>query len=217
MILAGRGWPELARLDPREPWGRRRIEGPAEHPWPDDTCLVFSQETSAFLAHLLARVAHGPGAGPGTAVGPGWVATAGAPGGLYSTACDDAGFSVASRTLANGREVLASWSGPGTLRRASFRDLPESTPVGLVLTPPKLDPPKRAVWITRVEVHPAGEAWSIRLSGRRYPDGAGFRPSWKRIRPHALLAACLGGVGPVHESHLGVVTPALVFDGLLLA
>jgi hypothetical protein len=215
MFLAARSWNDLARRRAREPWAERHTDPDPSHSWPEDTQLVFSPETSAFLVNILARVAHHPAAEPGAAVGSGWVLNIGGKSGLHGSDTDDAGFPVESRVLADGRHVLATWGGPGQIRRASFRDEPEPTPSSLVLHPPQIDPPRRAVWITRADIHPSGDSWLIRLEGRMYPDGAAFRPCWKRLRPSALLDACLGGVGPAHESYLGVVTPAVVFDTLL--
>ena len=216
LIHASRSWADLTRRDPIASWRERTTEPDPDHPWPDDAQLVFSPETSAFLVHLLARVEHNTAVEPGRAVGRGWVLRTGGPETLFGSDFDDAGFPVGKRILADGRHVLGSWGGEGQLRRASFRDIPEPTPSSLVLEPPRIDPPKRAVWVTRADVHPSGDSWSIRLEGRRYPDGAGFRPFWKRASPGFLIDACLGGIGPAHESHLGVVTPALVFDSLLL-
>ena len=216
MFLAARSWLDLTRRRPDLRWGERLVDPDPVHPWPDDAQLVFSPETSAFLVHLLARVAHHPAAEPGSAVGSGWVLHVGAKDTLYGCDADDAGFPVEPRMLADGRHVLGNWGGPGHFRRASFRDEPEPTPSSLVLDPPRIDPPKRAAWVTRADVHPSGDAWLIRLEGRRYPEGASFRPCWKRVRPRVLLDACLGGVGPAHEGHLGVVTPAVAFDSLLL-
>lgn len=216
LIQASRNWSEFRRGGPAAAWNERLDEPNADRPWPGDAQLIFSPETSAYLALLLARVAHHPTIEPGRPVGPGWVLSSGQRQSLFGSDVDDAGFATRKRILADGRHVLGNWAGPGQLRRASFRDAPEPTPLPLQLDPPKLDPPKRAVWVTRVEIHPSGDCWAIRLHGRRYPEGAGFRPCWERVRPQNLIDACLGGVGPAHESYTGVTTPALVFDRLLL-
>lgn len=216
MFMAGRNWSDFQRLDPSASWRDRFCGGNPEHPWPAGAPLIVCPETSASLIRLLARFAHHPQARPGSRVGPGWVLSAHSRTTLLGSAVDDAGFAVEPRLLADGRLIVGTWGGPGGLRRASFRDPPESMPTSLVLEPPRVDPPKRAVWVTRADVHPTGDSWLIRLHGRRYPEGAGFQPCWRRVKPHVLLEACLGGVGAVHESHFGVVTPALVLDGLML-
>ncbi len=215
LFLAARSWSALKRMDPAKPWQDRIARNGAPKAWPIDARLVFSPETSAFLVLLLARVAHHPRATEGARVGPGWVLSTNRPGGLFGTVADDAGFPAEERLLADGREVVGLWGGQGQLRRGSYRDAPESTPVPLVLEPPTLDPPRRAVLVTRVDVHPAGLSWLVQLHGRRYPDGAAFEPHWTRLKPQLLLQACLGGVGAAMESHNGVTTPALVFDPFL--
>ncbi len=215
LFLAARGWSELLRLDPTEAWRDRALSRGRERPWPDDAKLVFSPETSAILARMLATTTHRPGASLGAPVGPGWVLTARPDddaGSLFGSLVDDAGFPSTSRVLADGHHVTGDWGGPGSLRRASFRDSPEPVPVSLRMHPPRLDPPKRSVWVTRIDLHPAGDGWMAELHGRQYPDGAAFRPTWMRLRPQRLLETCLGGVGPARSSHIGMTTPALVFD-----
>jgi hypothetical protein len=219
LFVSARGWHELLRLDPLEAWADRSSGQPRETPWPDDAKLVFSPETSASLAWMLALVTHHPEIRPGATVGPGWVLTARPqddPGSLFGSAMDDAGFPSESRVLADGRHVTGDWGGPGSLRRGSFRDIPEPTPVSLRITPPRLDPPKRSVWVTRIDLHPADDHWMAELHGRQYPDGAAFQNRWARLEPQRLVEACLGGIGPARRSHLGMTTPALVFDAWLL-
>ena len=218
LFVAARGWRELRRLDLAEAWRDRALSQHRERSWPDDVKLVFSPETSAILAQMLATTTHHPGADPGTPVGPGWVLTArpdDAAGSLFGSCVDDAGFPSTSRILADGRHVTGDWGGPGSLRRASFRDSPKPAPVSLRMDPPRLKPPKRSAWVTRIDLHPAGDGWMAELHGRRYPDGAAFRPRWTRLRPLQLLETCLGGLGPARSSHVGMTTPALVFDAWL--
>ncbi len=218
LFLAARSWREMSRLEPARAWLERSLESAGEHPWPDDAKLVFSPETSAFLAHLLATVAHRPGIEPGNPVGPGWVLTArpgDEPACLFGSVVDDAGFTGESRILADGNHVVDDWGGPGSLKRASFRDVPEPSAVSLRLKPPRIDAPHRSVWITRIDLHPADAGWLAELHGRRYPDGAALCPKWCRLRPQELLETCLGGLGEPFASHLGTTTPALVFDAFL--
>jgi len=218
LFLAARGWRELLRLDPTEAWRDRALSEDGERPWPDDAKFVFSPETSAILAKMLAITTHRPGTNPGTPVGPGWILTARPDedaGSLFGSRVDDAGFPSTGRILADGRNVTGDWGGPGSLRRASFRDPPEPVPVSLRMEPPRLDPPKRSAWVTRIDLHPAGDGWMAELHGRQYPDGPAFRPKWMRLRPQRLLETCLGGVGPARSSYVGMTTPALVFDAWL--
>jgi len=215
LFLAARSWHALLRLDPSGAWRDRAAGEGRKRSWPDDARVVFSPETSAFLARMLAATMHHPGASPGAPVGPGWVLTARPeddPSSLFGSRVDDAGFPSTSRILADGRHVTGDWGGPGSLRRASFRDAPEPVPVSLRMDPPRLDPPKRSVWVSRIDLNPAGDRWIAELHGRRFPDGAAFRPRWVRLRPNRLLETCLGGIGSARGSHLGMTTPALVFD-----
>jgi hypothetical protein len=215
LFLAARGWRELRRLDPAQAWLDRAPGQDRERAWPDDAKLVFSPETSAMLARSLATVTHHPGTEPGAPVGPGWVLTARPeddPASIYGSRVDDAGFLSTNRTLADGRHVIGDWGGPGSHRRASFRDSPEPVPVSLRMDPPRLDPPKRSAWVTRIDLHPAGDNWIAELHGRQFPDGAAFQPHWVRMSPRRLVETCLGGIGPARRSHLGMTTPALVFD-----
>jgi len=217
VFAAARTWGALSRADRAEAWRDRAPGAGHDFPWPDDARLVFSPETSAILAHMLVRTAHHPFVEPGTPVGPGWVLTADPTNhqaAIFGSSADDAGFSRTTRFLADGRHVIGSWGGPGTLRRGSFRDPPQPEPVNLSLEPPKIDPPRRAIWITSIDLHPAADGWTVRLQGRRYPDGAPLRPKWTRFHPQLLLKACLGGLGPARESHVGMTTPALVFEEL---
>ena len=219
LFLSARGWHDLLRLDPLGGWADRSPGESRESSWPNDAKLVFSPETSATLAWMLALVTHHPGTRPGGIVGPGWVLTARPrddPGSLFGSTMDDAGFPSQSRALADGRHVTGDWGGPGSLRRASFRDTPEPTPVSISLTPPRVDPPKRSVWVTRIDLHPAGEHWIAELHGRQYPDGSALQTRWARLEPQRWVEACLGGIGPARRSHLGMTTPALVFDAWLL-
>lgn len=219
LIVAARGWSHLQEEDVAALWRARDASRTGRRAWPTDAPLVFSAETSCFLVRMLAGASHRPGIDPGDPVGPGWLLTLhpkGDSGRLFGSHRDDAGFTVESRLLADGKQVLDDWGGPGSLRRGSFRDLPEASPVSLSLEPPHIDPPKRAIWISGVDLHPGGTGWNVRLEGREYPDGSPFEPHWVSVDPSRLLRGCLGGLGPVHQGHLGVSSPALVFeDGVL--
>ena len=61
LFLAARSWRELLRLDPAEAWRDRALNQDHERPWPEDARFVFSPETSAILARMLATTTHRPG------------------------------------------------------------------------------------------------------------------------------------------------------------
>jgi hypothetical protein len=217
LFLAARSWREWLDREISGSWADRTTGLVRETPWPEDARVVFSPETSASIARALAGVLHRPGVEPGAAVGSGWIVRSNADPGssLLGSAADDAGFPTSERILADGRHVVGDWGGPGSLRRGSFRDSPESTPICLKIDPPRVDPPRRSVWVSRLNLHPGGDGWIVELHGRRFPDGASFRPRWARLRPRRLVESCLGGIGPARSSHHGTVTPALVFDAWL--
>ncbi|NIM00603.1 MAG: hypothetical protein GTN89_06995 [Acidobacteria bacterium] len=217
MFLAARCWREWLGQDVAAAWADRDPGSPRDASWPDDAKVVFSPETSAFVGRALVGALHGPDAELGFKVGSGWVVRSNADPAtsLFGSVSDDAGFPPPAGVLADGRHVVGNWVGPGNLRRGSFRDLPESKPVCLEIDPPRIDPPKRSVWVSRLSLHPAEDGWLVELHGRQYPDGASFRPRWAHVRPQRIVESCLGGIGPGRTSHHGTISPSLVFDAWL--
>ena len=210
-FLAERGWSAFTRRSfapERAAAGDRQV--------PEGVSPVLSAAAAARLVLLLARRFHAPGMRPGLPVGPGWVLRADEPDGLFGARFDDVGFAAAPRELSDGERTRDVWGGPGSWRRASFRDRPEPLPNTLRLDPPKAAPPPPHVWVEHVDVRPAGEGWSMRFHPQNDPEGLRWSPWTWRVAPESLLRACLGGVGPVRTSHHGVATPALVFDGCRL-
>ncbi len=217
MFLAARSWRDWLRQDALATWDERAPGPPREAEWPADAKVVFSPETSASIARALVLALHRPGVEAGAPVGSGWVVRSNGepPRGLFGALVDDAGYPVSPRILADGRHVVADWGGPGSFRRGSFRDPPASNPVCVEVDPPRIDPPRRSVWVTALALHPAADGWLAELHGREFPDGSSFRPRWARLRPQRLIESCLGGLGSARTSHHGLGTPALVFDAWL--
>ena len=73
---------------------------------------------------------------------------------------------------------------------------------------------------TALSVHPVEpRRWILRVEGALLDQGrpgAVLRPSFVSISPEELARRCVATVGPTRLSHLGVETPALVFDNLSL-
>jgi len=59
-------------------------------------------------------------------------------------------------------------------------------------------------------VHGLGEEWVVETCG------VGAETGWIRTTPRELAKRCLGGWGEFRQTHLGVGTPGLVFDGLVI-
>jgi hypothetical protein len=180
--------------------------------------VLFTPECSARLALALARELH-EGASGELAVGPGWRVTddPAMRGALFGAEFDDLGHPTSSTELADGNRRLADLARPGHYRRSSFRDRPQPRPFHLVVAATPGEPAPDSLLVDRLEVHPSGEAWVLLAGGRSMrAEGSWPRFSDVRIRtsPQELALRCIAGVGPPRESHLGLVTPALLFEGL---
>jgi len=178
----------------------------ASHGRDQDPSIALSSEAAAPLVAALATRFHGEGAGTGAAVGVGWhleddpLHFEGVAGGVF----DDAGFPSARSTLAEGGMIVGTLGGPGTYRRPSFRDAPQSgTSTVIVLPDPVFAPDPRQV-VRRCRVLPLEvDSWVLDLGTRSV-----------RADPRDLLSACAGAFGAPRMTAEGVFTPALVFEGL---
>ena len=184
--------------------------------------VTFSAEAAALLVAGLTRALH---AGPGSAgmsVGPGWqvVDDPLAPDALFGGSFDDAGFATRRRTLADGARGTDELSGPGSLRRPSFRDPPRAMPFHLVLAAGQEDPGDDGLLVSELAVHPLPDGgWILECDGilRRGAEwGPAVRGGLISTTPAALARACVARIGPARDSHRGVRTPALRFEGLIV-
>ena len=73
---------------------------------------------------------------------------------------------------------------------------------------------------TALDVHPvAPDRWVLGIEGavlERGSPGGALRPSFALVAPEDLVRRCVATIGPARTSHLGVETPALLFDALSL-
>jgi hypothetical protein len=192
--FTGRRWNELL-ADRNRAGGRRG--------------LLFTPESAATLVSALVRSFHADESSLGKPAGPGWrvaddplssVA-------LFGGSFDDAAFKTERRLLANGRRITGAIAGPGNLLRASFRDPPLPLPMHLVVEPGLEEQPGDPIPITDLTIHPlsAGE-WAIQVGSGQI-----------RTSPEELIRRCVAAIGPQKLSHNGVLTPALLFEGLHLS
>jgi hypothetical protein len=113
--------------------------------------------------------------------------------------------------------VTGAIVGPGTDRRASFRDPPSPAPANLVVARSDCDPPQRLLQVDALTLHVAGGAgWIVDCRGVVLDRGesSGLARAWVRIAPGDLIRRCVATLGPQRESFRGVLTPALLFDAL---
>jgi len=220
LILASRAW---NRLDP-EGFGRlfagRVASGPELHePEPTDAPVLFSPETSATLVSTLIRT--GLSFDMGLPVGPGLQVTDAPdePDALFGGRFDDLGLRASRQAVADGRSLLRL-PASGRYRRPSFRDVPVALPAHLVVAPPESAPPQRRWSVHRLAIHVlSAERWILELDATSWKRGepAGcIRGAHVATGPRELLAGCFAGVGPAAASHRGVLTPALLFEGLAI-
>jgi hypothetical protein len=220
LLVAGRGWGELspagwAELQADRTWPRGRPGRTPSGP----TAVLFSPEASAVLVVGLARSFHADPSALGRPVGPAW-RLEDKPldeGALFGGLFDDARFVTARRELADGSEVVGLVTGPGHLRRHSFRDPPHPSPAHLVVPPRAGALPARGVLVSRLRLHSLGaDDWVLECAGGVIERGEpGPRVEGTiRIPPGDLVRRCTATFGEPRESYRGVNTAALLFEGL---
>jgi hypothetical protein len=218
LIVASRGFDRLRAEGWAELMTDRAVHGPSGAPATAGLPLLFTGETSALLVQALAHAVHGAGAAPVKTVGPGWrlADDPRAPGALFGGRFDDAGFPTNRTVLADGDRLLVHLEERGHWRRPSFRDRPLVMPANLVVDPPTVEPPERALRVSGLSIHPlAPDRWVLEVEGTFLEAGKPVRSAptgWIETSPGALVERCLGGVGPPRSFHRGVTTPALLFD-----
>jgi hypothetical protein len=159
----------------------------------------------------------------GFPVGPAWrvVDDPGHTMALFGGSFDDAGFATGRTPLADGQRAVGRIAGKGHFRRPSFRDRPIPMPSHLtVLAEGNGPPPTRGVLVTALTLHPLQpDHWMLEIDGAHLEDGRPgpvLRSAIVAVSPMELVRRCAAAVGPARLSHLGVETPALVFDNLTL-
>jgi len=219
LVGAARSLDRLATGD----WADRlRSRDPQELPdrSPDGLLTLFSPETSAVLVNAMARTVHREGKRSDVSVGTGWDLRwePNATGALMGGAFDDVAMQGEARRLADGNRALASLGGPGWWRRPSFRDPPQLVAQNLVLPDGSKPPENPCFWVTDATIHPMGaQGWLLQLSGTVRQAGepiGSVAERFLRCTPAELVQRCVGRVGESKQSHLGLVTPALLFRGL---
>jgi hypothetical protein len=170
----------------------------------------------------LARTLHAGTCEVGVEVGPAWkvVDDPGHPQALYGGSFDDAGFATVRKQLADGHRACGRIDAPGHYRRPSFRDRPTPMPSHLVVASTPREVLSEGVVATALTVHPVEpDRWLLGIEGALLKEGrpgARLRPSFASVAPGDLVRRCVSTVGPPRLTHLGVETPALVFDNLSL-
>ncbi len=224
VIVAHRRWQELPTnawsevLEDR--WVSDRIAAPAPtRPTP----VLFSPECAAILVLALVKALHTYGPDPGFSVGPAWrvVDDPGHSGALFGGSFDDAGFPTRRTVLAENRRAVGRIGGEGHYCRPSFRDRPVPMASHLtVLTDGEGAAPARGVLVTALTLHPLQpDHWMLEIDGAHLEGGRpgpALRSAVVSVSPGELARRCVAAVGPARPSHLGVETPALVFDNLML-
>jgi hypothetical protein len=222
-LVARRRWSEL----PPDAWLEvledRKLPDRGDSPPPTAAVpVLFNPECSALLVVALAKTLHAGAREPGIEVGPAWK--------VYDDPChaqalfggsfDDVGFTTRRKRLANGHRTSGRIDARGHYRRPSFRDRPIPLPSHLLVSATARGAPTEGVVATALSVHPVDYGrWLLRIEGALLDHGrpgAVLRPSFVSISPEDLALRCVATVGPPRPSHLGVETPALVFDNLSL-
>lgn len=185
-------------------------EGPIAGRRAQLTSLVLQPEPAAQLVSALVRSFHHDAAMLGARVGEGWNLSddPGTEDPVLGGFFDDAGFPTGRTGLADGSRVVGTIGTKGFLRRGSYRDRPSPLAGSLVMAPRPISAPLTSLWVRRLKLHPLDNRhWVLETYG-------GAKPVFFRVDPAQLLERCVGGVGAPRQTSRGVLTPALVFDGL---
>jgi hypothetical protein len=180
--------------------------------------LVLTPDAASAVVAALVDAFHGTGPARWTKSGGGWdvVDEPVRPDGLTGGSFDDAGFPAVSRVLAADGFWVGRLGGPGTFRRASFREPPAESATNLVMASGRARSiPIRATVASRCRVlRPSPELWVLELDLVDAGSGGGLERRWVRVQPRALLAACAARLGKSTVTPAGPIVPALLFEGL---
>lgn len=183
--------------------------------------LILTPSAATGLVPWLVQALHGPESAVVPNVGVGWrpVDDPEDPAAVSGGGFDDVGFPTRRRALASDGTPLRL-EGPGTYRRASFRDVPAPMASCIVMESPTIEPPGEACRVTSLRAVPIPdgdvmiEFDGARLSGGE--PGETIRGARLRATPGELAAAFVGAVGRRRAAGWGLVTPRLILDGLTL-
>jgi hypothetical protein len=182
--------------------------------------LILTPDAAAPVVAALVAAFHGSGASPVGALGRGWdiadepVRNDGLAGGSF----DDAGFATSHCPLAKDGVWVGRLEGPGTFRRASFREPPTEAPTNLCMpSGPIKTAQKDAAIVERCLVlRSSAELWVIEIDLPDPGKAGGMERRWIRVQPKSLLASCAARFGRPMVTSLGPIVPALRFEGLLV-
>ena len=181
--------------------------------------FVFTPDAATSIVAALVDEFHGPESPRLTEIGHGWevIDEPGRPEGLAGGSFDDAGFPAASRQLAASGTWLGNLSGPGTFRRASFREPPSETATTLVVpSGEEALLPARAAVARRCRVMRAShDLWVLEVDLVNRLNSGGLERRWVRVHPQTLIAACASRLGRTRVTPTGPIVPGLLFEGLL--
>ncbi len=140
--------------------------------------------------------------------------------GMSGGTFDDAGFAARARALADGSRVVGVLGTRGHYRRPSFRDVPTPGFTTLVVAEKDDRMPAKGFLADGLRVHRLeADRWVFDLDGVWLGDGHRSADSDRlevTVRPLDLVARCTGSVGRARQFWNGVVTPALIFEGIRL-
>jgi hypothetical protein len=183
--------------------------------------LALTPDASSSVVAALVDLFHGAEAPQRTSYGVGWTVTdePGRPEGLAGGYFDDAGFPAMPRYLATDGVWMGGIHGPGTIRRASYREPPTESATNLVVPAGgAISLPARAAVARRCRVLPmSDELWVLELDVRCTDVEGGWDRRWIRVKPLSLLKACVSRLGGARVTPSGSIVPWLLFDGLATA
>jgi len=178
--------------------------------------LVLAPDAASSVVAALVEAFHGTGSAQWAECGDGWdvVDEPVRPDGLSGGSFDDAGFPAVSRVLATNGVWVGRLGGPGSFRRASFREPPTESATNLVMAPGKAKSiPVRAAVARRCRVlRPSPGLWVLELDLVEVGSGGGLERLWVRVRPRALLSACAARLGRPRVTPAGPVVPSLLLE-----
>lgn len=181
--------------------------------------LVLTPDAASSVVAALVDAFHRTGSAPGKAIGRGWdVADEPIrPDALSGGSFDDAGFPTGSHILAADGVWVGTLEGPGTFRRASFREPPTESPSNLFMPSGREEfIPDGASVVRRCRLlRPSAELWVMEIDLVNPGNGGGeLERRWIRVQPQSLLAACAARLGGSTVTSSGPIVPALRFEGL---
>ena len=184
----------------------------------NDPDLVFTPDAAAPVVAALVTAFHGPDAVPMNAAGIGWRVSdePNRHDGLAGGSFDDAGFPTTARELAADGVWVGRLEGPGTFRRASFREPPTESATNLFVPSGSTEITGKGTAIAeRCQIlRPSAGIWVMEIDVSDPSGGGGAERRWIRVKPESLLAACAERLGRSTVTSSGPIVPALRLEGL---